>query len=216
LGQVTLLKKWYIIFPYLLIISIAFIYKEALLQWINKGDATQIPYMILLSVFIGIFPVVPFTLFAGVMGAKFGPLIGGLINWCGAVLASIGFFLLTRYAFAEFFRNFISRYDGLSNYSRMIDKNSFLAVFFARIIHIVPTPVINIYSGISLMSFSTYLLATVLGQMPGMFLYAFIGDQIFASPKKIIMGVSSYLAFSLITFLIYRFWYKGKQKVVNN
>jgi uncharacterized membrane protein YdjX (TVP38/TMEM64 family) len=210
------LKKWLIVIPYLLIILISYHYKDALIQWIKSEDPSLLPYMVVLSVFIAVFPVVPFSLFAGVMGVKYGPIVGGLINWLGSVTAAALFFILTRNAYAVFLRNYISRFKGLNKFNQLIEQNSFLAVFFARVIHIVPTPVINIYSGISTMTLSTFLMATVLGQMPGMFLYAYIGDQIFAAPKNILIGVSFYLAFVLTTFLIYRYWYRGKQKFVNN
>jgi uncharacterized membrane protein YdjX (TVP38/TMEM64 family) len=210
------MKKWLIIIPYLFIILISYHNKDELIQWIKSDDPSLLPYMVVLSVFIAVFPVVPFSLFAGVMGVKYGPITGGLINWLGSVAAAALFFVLTRNAYAVFLRSYIARFKGLNKFNQLIEQNSFLAVYFARVIHIVPTPVINIYSGISTMTFSTFLLATILGQMPGMFLYAYIGDQILGAPKNIIIGVSFYLAFVLTTFLIYRFWYRGKQKLANH
>jgi uncharacterized membrane protein YdjX (TVP38/TMEM64 family) len=193
---------------------LAYLNKGALLNWIQSEDATLISYMFILSAILAIFPVIPFTLFAGIMGVKYGLLVGGLINWFGSITAAILYFILTRYAFANYFRVYISKYKGLSKFTRMIEKNSFLAVFFARVVPIVPTPVINMYSAISMMAFYTFLVATMIGQIPGMFLYAFIGDQIFSSLRNLFLGLGFYISFILLVLLIYLVWFKEKKKVI--
>lgn len=192
----------------------AYLNKGALLNWIRSEDAALISYMFLLSAILAIFPVIPFTLFAGIMGVKYGFLVGGSINWFGSITAAILYFILTRYAFANYFRVYISKYRGLSKFTRMIEKNSFLAVFFARVVPILPTPVINMYSAISMMSLYTFLVATIIGQIPGMFLYAFIGDQIFSNLRNLFLGLGLYISFILLVLLIYLVWLKEKKKVV--
>ncbi|MBP1969114.1 putative membrane protein YdjX (TVP38/TMEM64 family) [Virgibacillus natechei] len=190
------------------ILFIAFLYREPLLTWLDESDLSQLPFMFFLAIFFGVIPVIPFSVFAGIMGAKYGVWIGAIINWTGSIGASAIFFLLARYFFVRQFQRFISRYKKVKKFDYIISQNAFIAVLFSRMIPIVPPPVINIYSGLSTMLFSTYMAATALGQIPGMIVYAYLGNQLFTSFQFFFLGISIYLGYVLLVILIYRWWYK--------
>ena len=204
----------YLLIMYGLLLLIAFYYKDSILNWLQNSDYSQIPFMFFLSVVFSVFPIVPFTIFAGMMGVKYGVWIGGLINWFGNVGAAIIFFLLARYFFVRGFKQYLSRFKGYQKWNQIVNRNSFMTVMFARLIFIVPAPVINIGSGLSSIPFRTYFLATAIGEMPSMLVYAFLGNQIFTSIQTFIYGLSLYLGFVLVIWLIYRRWIKQKSKVV--
>lgn len=209
------MKKWILLaILYGIIIFIGFQNKVLILDWINESSPSQIPFMFLTSTVLSVFPIIPFTLFAGVMGVKYGIALGMVINWFGGVSAAAIFFLLSRYGFQKKFREKVEHYQGLDKFNNMIEKNAFIAVLLARLITIVPPPVVNIYSGLSRMSFRTYIIATGLGKIPSMFFYAFSGSQLFESFGMFLIGIGAYILFVVIIILIYRRWYKGKDKVV--
>jgi uncharacterized membrane protein YdjX (TVP38/TMEM64 family) len=193
-------------------ITIGYVYREFLMNWIEDADFTYLLLMFLLSIFIATVPVVPFTLFAGIMGAKYGILIGLLINWIGEVFASIIYFLLARYMFTDFFQKYIKRYRGIKKFNAMVEKNAFFAILLARIVLVIPPSFISIFSGLTKMPFLTYFLASVMGNLPPMFIYAYGGDQIFSSVQNFLLGIIVYFLFLLITFLIYRIWSKRNSK----
>lgn len=199
---------------YGVVLFIAFTYREPLLVWLNESDLSMLPLMFLLAILFGVIPIVPFSVFAGLMGAKYGIVIGASINWVGSVGASAIFFFLARYLFIEKFQQSIGRYKGIKKFDYIISQNAFIAVLFSRIIPVVPPPVVNIYSGLSRMLFKTYLYATALGKVPGMIAYAYVGNQLFASTHTLFIGIVVYVAFLLVVLLCYRWWYKGKAKVV--
>ncbi|KKK33612.1 SNARE associated protein [Mesobacillus campisalis] len=202
------------VFFYGILLLIAFLYRESLLEWLNRGDMTQLPLMFLLGVFFGVVPVVPFSVFAGLMGAKYGVWIGACINWVGSVGASAIFFMLSRHFFVTRFQSYISRFNGIRKFDRIISQNAFIAVLFSRIVPIVPPPVVNIYSGLSMMPFKTYLAATMIGKIPGMVAYAYLGSQLVAPRSSLLAGITLYAGFLTFVLLLYRWWYKSKAKVV--
>ncbi|HWO96521.1 MAG TPA: TVP38/TMEM64 family protein [Bacillus sp. (in: firmicutes)] len=206
------MKKRLIFVIYLIAITIVFLNRELLMNWIEYSDPSYLPLMLLLSTFFATVPVVPFSLFAGIMGAKYGVLIGLLINWLGGVSASVIYFLLARYMFADFLKKYIKQYKGINKFNSMIEKNAFFAIFFARMIPVIPPPVINIYSGLTKISFLTYFSASAIGKIPPMFIYAYGGKQIFSSFQNFLLGISAYFLFLLIVFLIYRTWSRSKSK----
>lgn len=206
------MKKWLIIVIYLIVITISFFNREFLMNWIENSDPSYLPFMFLLSTFFATVPVVPFALFAGIMGAKYGVLIGLLINWLGGLSASVIYFLLSRYMFADFLKKYIKQYKGINKFNSMIEKNAFFAILFARMVPIIPPPVVNIYSGLAKISFLTYFSASAIGKIPPMFIYAYGGVQIFLSFHNFLFGISAYFVFLLIIFLIYRTWLRSKSK----
>jgi uncharacterized membrane protein YdjX (TVP38/TMEM64 family) len=206
------MKKWFIVVVYLIVVTIAFLNKEFLMKWIEDSDPSYLPLMFVLSTFFATVPVVPFTLFAGIMGAKYGILMGLLINWTGGLSASVIYFLLARYMFSNFFKKYIKQYRGINKFNSMIEKNAFFAIFFARMVPIIPPPVINVYSGLTKISFLTYFSASAIGKIPPMFIYAFAGDQIFLSFQNFLFGITTYILFLLIIFLTYRTWSRSKSK----
>ncbi|EGL83370.1 SNARE associated protein [Caldalkalibacillus thermarum TA2.A1] len=208
------MKKWLCLLSvYMLVLYFSYHYRQPLLDWINQGDLSQFPLMLFVAVFLAVFPVIPFTLFAGVMGAKYGVILGTLINWFGAVSSAAIFFFLARSAFGSYFGKAIQRFKKLDKLTDMVEKNAFLAVLFVRLVPIVPTPVVNIYAGISNMSFLSYFLATAIGQIPGMFVYALCGKQMFSSPSVLMWTLGGYLLFMLAVFGLYSLWYGGRLKV---
>lgn len=206
------MKKWLIFVIYLIVITISFFNREFLMTWIENRGSSYLPLMFLLSIFFATVPVVPFTLFAGIMGAKYGVLIGLLINWIGGLSASVIYFLVARYMFADFLEKYTNQYKGINKFNSMIEKNAFLAILFARMVPVIPPPVINIYSGITKISFLTYFSASAIGKIPPMFIYAYGGDQIFLSFQNFLLGIGAYMLFLLIIFLIYRTWLRSKSK----
>ncbi|HWO76439.1 MAG TPA: TVP38/TMEM64 family protein [Bacillus sp. (in: firmicutes)] len=207
-------KVLFFLLIYGLIFLTAFYYREYLLDWLRNSDFSQLPLMFFLSVLFSVIPIVPFTIFAGMMGVKYGVWIGGLINWFGNVGAAVIFFLLARYFFVYGFKQYISRFKSYQKWNDIVNKNSFITVLFARLIFIVPAPVINIGSGLSSMPFKIYFLATAIGEIPSMIVYAFLGNQLFTSVQTFMYSLSLYLGFVLVIWLIYRRWVKQKSKVV--
>jgi uncharacterized membrane protein YdjX (TVP38/TMEM64 family) len=206
-------KVIYFVIMYGVILLVVFYYKDFILTWLNDSDYSQIPFMFVLSVVLSLVPIIPFTLFAGMMGAKYGIWIGSMINWFGSVGAAVIFFFLARYFFINEFTQYISRYKGFKKLNSIINENTFITVLFSRLIFIVPPPVINIYSGLSSISFKTYFFATAIGQVPSMMVYAYLGNQLFTSVQTFIQGLALYLGFILIVLMIYRRSFKGKSKV---
>lgn len=198
---------------YGVILLTVFFYREIILKWLNDSDYSQIPFMFFLSIVLSVVPIIPFSVFAGMMGAKYGIWTGSMINWFGTVGAAIIFFVLARYFFINEFKQYVSRFKSFEKLNDIINRSSFITVLLARLIYIIPPPVINIYSGLSFMSFKTYFFATAIGQIPAMIVYAFLGSQLFTSGQTFVQGLVLYLGFILVVLWIYRKWLKGNSKV---
>ncbi|MGP4041297.1 TVP38/TMEM64 family protein [Gracilibacillus sp. D59] len=195
-----------VVISYAFILITAFFFHEPLIQWLNRSEPSHLPLMFFLAVLFGIIPIVPFSVFGALMGAKYGIWLGGIINWVGSIGASAILFIFARFVFVKEFQILITKFNKIKKYDDLISHNAFIAVLFSRMIPIIPPPVVNIYSGLSSMLFKTYMLATAIGQIPGMIVYAFIGNQLFESIGHLLMGICIYLGFLIIVIPFYRWW----------
>jgi uncharacterized membrane protein YdjX (TVP38/TMEM64 family) len=205
-------RKWLILLGYSIILIVGLINKDLILFWIQKSEPGKLPIMFFFSTLIASIPIIPFTLFAGLMGAKYGVTIGLLINWFGGVSAAIIYFYLSRYFFKDFFSNYLKGIKGIQKFQTRLEKNAMITILFSRMIAIIPSPVINIYSGISNIPFSNFFTATAIGMLPPMFILAFSGKQIFSSLHNLSLGIIFYLVFLLFILSIYKIWFIRQSK----
>lgn len=205
------MKKWGSILFYLILLGIVTIYKDELISWAQNGDQSQIPLMILFATLAGLFPVIPYGIIAGMMGSKYGLIWGGIINVTGSTLAALLMYLLVRYAFYQAGSKFLRKSTKLEKFNQMVEQNAFIAILIARMIPIVPAPVVNIYSAIAGISFGVFALATVIGKIPVMLAFAIIGDQIVTNPRNLIITIVVYGVFLAAVTIIYRYWLKQRK-----
>ena len=115
------MKKWYTIGLYLVLILMVYLYNDEILHWMQYGDA---PVLLIFAAALGfiIVPVIPYKIVIGMLGYMYGPLLGALISWIAASVASVIVFWLARYLFQKQGRAYLSRYEKLEKFQAAIEK----------------------------------------------------------------------------------------------
>ena len=135
--------------------------------------------------YIGLFVLLPTFFFPVAVLALAGGLLFGL--WWGSVYTFIGAVLNGALMFL------LARYVGRSQVQRLVEqklspqwqrrlqmadgKEGFLLLIILRLIPAVPYNLINYTFGLTGISFSSYLLASAIGIIPGTFAFINIGDK---------------------------------------
>lgn len=135
--------------------------------------------------YIGLFILLPAFFFPVAVLALAGGLLFGL--WWGSVYTFIGAVLNCALMFL------LARYVGRSQVQRLVEqklspqwqrrlqmadgKEGFLLLIILRLIPAVPYNLINYTFGLTGISFSSYLLASAIGIIPGIFAFINIGDK---------------------------------------
>lgn len=135
--------------------------------------------------YIGLFVLLPAFFFPVAVLALAGGLLFGL--WWGSVYTFIGAVLNCALMFL------LARYVGRSQVQRLVEqklspqwqrrlqmadgKEGFLLLIILRLIPTVPYNLINYTFGLTGISFSSYLLASAIGIIPGTFAFINIGDK---------------------------------------
>jgi len=203
------MKKWYTIGMYLVLILMTYIYNDEILHWMQYGD---VPVLLIFAAALGfiIVPVIPYKIVIGMLGYMYGPLLGALISWTAASVASVIVFWLARYLFQKQGLAYLSRYEKLEKFQAAIEKNPFLIILLARLIPVIPQAVVNVIPAITSIPVVTFAAASALGKIPAMLLYAFIGSNLLAGTGKLVLSFGVYALFLAIVYAVYRLWLKKR------
>lgn len=141
------------------------------------GPAAPIAYVVLYAVGAVVFvPGAPLSV-AG--GALFGPLWGTVLIVVGATLGAGGAFLVARRLGRDQVEALAA--GRLGQVDRWLEQQGFLAVLYLRLVIIVPFNLLNYVVGITSVRRRDYLLATMIGIVPGAFAFAAFGDVALAA-----------------------------------
>ncbi len=183
----------------LFIIVLGFLQKDALLEIVKQGGNLSVLISLLLVAICVFFPVIPFPVLAGVIGAVFGTTQGVLISLAGAMAGTMCLFFLSRYGFRDFAEEKLTKYPKVKEYEEFLDRNSFMAILTCRLIPIIPAPIVNIICGLSHVKWMTFFIASTLGKIPNILILSYAGS-LFNNNKLYSFGI--YGCYLLIIFLI--------------
>lgn len=147
---------------------------EYLLEWLQQTGNTSI--LVYVAVYILatliILPLSPLAIGAGYV---YGPYYGFGITLVAATLgAGIAFIISRTLLRARFHRLFRSR-ASLAAVENSINDRGGIIVFLLRLSPVIPSQILNYLCGITGISLRIYLLATLFGKAPLLFLLSYIG-----------------------------------------
>jgi len=142
----------------------------------NLPSPVVAPLLFVLAYAAATTVAVPGSLLTIAGGALFGFGWGALYNTIGANLGASGAFLLARVLGRDGVeRIFGNRVRGLERATR---EFGFLGLLALRLVPLVPFNVLNVGSGLTRLRWREYLVATMLGILPGTLVYTFFADAL--------------------------------------
>ena len=109
-------------------------------------------------------------------GAIFGSALGTLIVNIGATSGATVAFLVARFILRDWVENKFS--DKLEPINKGISENAISYLLFLRLVPLFPFFLVNLASGVTQVRLSIYFLSTMIGIMPGSFIYANAGSNL--------------------------------------
>lgn len=193
-----------IILIYAVLITAAFLFQDEIATWMTSEGRGQLPIILVASTLLAAVPFVPFGIVGGIIGAKYGIMVGALMNLTTSTLAAILTYLLFRYLFREEGMAYLAKSVKINAIDQAIRKRAFWSVFIGRIIPIMPAFLINCYAGTFRLDFKVFLAATVIGKIPAMLVYAYVGDKAASGTGQWMIVLLIYAAFVLVVYGIYQ------------
>lgn len=122
-------------------------------------------------------PLVPFMILVGATGILFGPLLGFIISWVGAVSGACTLYWISRKTGRSLFQKRFSKKYRIDP-RKFNPRTLFTILCLYRIFPVVPTPVVNVGSGVIGVRFRIFLAATALGLLPEALAFSCLGDYL--------------------------------------
>jgi len=133
-------------------------------------------------------------------GAMFGFLVAGIIGGIGGCIGAVLCFFISRKGGRSLVLRIISK-KGLDFADNWFKKYGLWAVFFARLIPLIPVDAVSYGAGLTAMSFKSFIIATIVGMLPRVFFYSYLGEL--AAKQVETVGIEkAYLDVLLILVLI--------------
>ncbi len=197
--------KWIKWFLLLLLVS-------SVVYWLNKSEIFQYAtpeqlrdfiasYKVLAPfVYILLFTFVPLTLFPDSVlaisgGMCFGLFWGFVYTMIGAVCGGTLAFYLSRGIGRKLVKTFSKK--EADKLSTIINERGFIIVLMLRLIPLFPFDVISYGAGFSNIKYRDYLLATIVGIIPGVLVFTNIGTQV-----SKIGSFEFYISISMLVLLV--------------
>ena len=207
-------KKYFSFITLLISLAIVvFLYPKlqnpaALKEFVSQWGILSIIIDLVIIMILALFPVIPFVLMAGINTLLYGWVGGFLLSLCGSLLgASLGFWLARTLgqSWAQ------PKMSKLGKWGTLLRGNSFSVVLLSRLIPVLPSAAVNYAAGLSLMTFPSFFLATLLGKIPMIVWESWVGHDLWRishHPGRLLFA----LAIGVIVFgSVGLYWYFSKK-----
>ncbi|GAA0368475.1 TVP38/TMEM64 family protein [Bacillus horti] len=179
------------------------LFRDEILLWLDQAKDVHALWIMGAATILALFPVIPYPIIGGALGLTFGPELGAVYTWVGSAAASIIMFLLLRWLFFDWGQRILKKVKVIDRMTALFERNAFLFILATRMIPFIPSIVVNAYCAASKVGFWPYALASSLGKVPAMFLFAVLGDQLLTEPRNMLISVSVYALFILVIYISY-------------
>lgn len=168
--------------------------------YIGSFGSASLLASFLLMVFQSVFAQLPRTILIVANANVFGVAIGFWLSWIGSLAgASICFWIARAYG-RKTVEKLVSRFK-LEKADVLLGSRGKQLVFMTRLIPFMPFDLVSYLSGLTSMSFRSFILATGIGQLPLIFIYTYFGETFSGSVKIIVLGILFSLSASVAIFL---------------
>lgn len=149
-------------------------HRETLQGWVaNHWVLTAIAFAAIYALAVAFsLPGAVFITIAG--GFMFGPYLGTVYVVVGATIGAVGVFLAARYALGETLR--AKAGPAIKRMEAGFRENEMSYLLILRLVPLFPFWLVNLVSAFLGVSLRTYTIGTLLGIIPGTFVYALVGD----------------------------------------
>jgi uncharacterized membrane protein YdjX (TVP38/TMEM64 family) len=186
------MKKWIAIAAYVSLFGFAFMYRYDLLEWTRQHGS--FPVLLGLAFGFALIPFVPYKLVITTAAYLTGAWQAAAICWAGTTLAAAAVYWAASSLFRERGKAYLERIPALYSFTLAMERRPFAAVLAARLMPVIPQAAVNIYAGVAGFPFRAFMLATGIGKLPGIFIYAYAGSLLADRPLAGVLLFTAYTA----------------------
>jgi uncharacterized membrane protein YdjX (TVP38/TMEM64 family) len=199
------MRIWQLAILYAVAIAVFFVYKEEIADWMLHHRPSP---LVAFGVALGfvLFPVIPYKIMIGTLGFMYGPLLGFLVSWSAASVAAVIVYAVVRINFQKRGRAYMAKFEGMDKVATTMEKHPFAMILAARLIPVLPQSLVNVYPAFLSIRLPTYAIASALGKIPSILLFAYLGNQLFTDWNNALIVIGVYIVLLASSWIGYRIW----------
>lgn len=211
------IKKIIILSIFLIVVVAVVVYFKLYdlknVEKIVKSYGKLAPIIFLILCVIRPIILLPIGLFSVLGGIMFGSLKGTVYTVIGSTVGSIIAYYLAKYWGREWVETLLK--GKLKKVDEKCKEKGFTITFLMRVIPILPCDVVSYICGLSDIDIVKYTLGTILGIIPGTFVYSNFGSSLHnIYSKQFIFSIIFLILLSVIPLFIKKFYNKTLSKEV--
>jgi phosphatidylserine/phosphatidylglycerophosphate/cardiolipin synthase-like enzyme/uncharacterized membrane protein YdjX (TVP38/TMEM64 family) len=140
------------------------------------ADGPFAPLAVALAFVAGGLILFPVTVLIAATAATFGPWLGFVYAAVGTMLSALLTYTIGAWVGRKSLRDFLG--PKLNRVRRRIARKGVLAVATIRMVPLAPFSVVNLVAGASSITLTQFILGTLIGMLPGIFMMSVLGHQI--------------------------------------
>lgn len=132
--------------------------------------------------------------------ALFGWVKGAILSWTSSMAGAALCFYIARFLGRDVVIKLTSKY-ALDNIDNFFDKYGKHTILIARLLPFISFDLVSYASGLTSMKFSSFFIATGIGQFPATIIYSYVGDMLTGSLKFVVKGIMILFALSILGYM---------------
>lgn len=150
-------------------------FMQAVFEWVGRcGGMAPVYFMAVYM--LAAFLFIPIVLLSTAGGLLFGVLPGAFMSTFAALLSSGIAYLISHYFLRDWVRAKIKEHRSLQVIDQVVQNGSWKGVILLRLAPVFPFIPLNVAYGVSKIRYWKFIIASLIGFLPGCFLYAYVGS----------------------------------------
>ncbi|WP_330615559.1 TVP38/TMEM64 family protein [Romboutsia sp. 1001713B170131_170501_G6] len=133
--------------------------------------------------------------------ALFGWVKGAILSWTSSMAGAALCFYIARFLGRDVVIKFTSKY-ALDNIDNFFDKYGKHTILIVRLLPFISFDLVSYAAGLTSMKFSSFFIATGIGQLPATIIYSYVGDMLTGSLKFVVKGIMILFALSILGYML--------------
>ena len=143
--------------------------------------------------------------------ALFGWVYGAILSWSSAMAGAAVCFYIAKFLGRNTVENLTSKF-ALDDVDKFFVKYGKHTILIARLLPFMSFDLVSYAAGLTSMSFSSFFIATGIGQLPATIVYSYVGGMLTGGAKLMMTGLLTLFALSILIYVIKKIWNEKNYK----
>ena len=143
--------------------------------------------------------------------ALFGWVYGAILSWSSAMAGAAVCFYIAKFLGRNTVENLTSKF-ALDDVDKFFVKYGKHTILIERLLPFMSFDLVSYAAVLTSMSFTSFFIATGIGQLPATIVYSYVGGMLTGGAKLMMTGLLTLFALSILIYVIKKIWNEKNYK----